>query len=150
MIENQLSLHAKLDVNFSGKSVEDFNGKMNLTEIAINNQGEKFNTDSLEIKATRKNSTERKLTIQSSFLTGQVKGDYDFNELPDLILAYINDYYPLDNFLSKEQKMVEFKDIIKPQIFDLNFGLTNRLRFVDSQILVFSGHSLQQPKLVLF
>jgi len=118
-MEEQLSLHTKLDMNFSGKNIEDFDGKMNLTEILINNQGEKFSTDTLQIEAIRKSSTERNLTIQSDFLTGEVKGNYNFKELPDLIIAYINDYYPLDNLLSSEHKMVEFKDIEKPQIFDL-------------------------------
>jgi hypothetical protein len=123
LMEDQLSLRAKLDMNFSGKNIEDFDGEMNVTEIMINNQGEKFNTDSLAIKATRESSTNRNLTIESSFLTGEVKGDYNFRELPKLILAYINDYYPLDNFLSEEQKMVEWKDIGKPQVFELIFEL---------------------------
>ncbi len=123
LMENPLSLHTKLDMNFSGKNIEDFNGEINLTEIAINHQGEKFNTDSLKIKATRESPTKRNLTIQSSFLTGEMKGDYDFQELPDLILAYINNYYPLDDFLSKEEKLVAFNDIKKPQIFDIAFQL---------------------------
>lgn len=121
LAEDQLSLHAKLDMNFSGKNIEDFDGEMNVTEIAINNQGEKFNMDSLVIIATRESQTKRNLTIESSFLTGEVKGNYNFRELPKLILAYINEYYPLDNFLSKEQKIPAFKDIEKPQIFEVVF-----------------------------
>ncbi len=123
LMENQLSLSAKLDMNFSGKNIEDFDGEMNLTKIVINNQGKKISTDSLAIEGTRSSPSNRNLTIQSSFLTGEIKGDYNLQELPNLILAYINDYYPLDNFLSKEQKLVEFKDIEKPQVFDLAFHL---------------------------
>lgn len=123
LTEDQLSFHAKLDMNFSGRNIEDFDGKMALTEIAINNNGEKFNTGSLEINSFRKSANERNLTIQSSFLSGEVKGDYDFEELPNLIFAYINEYYPLDNFLSKEQTLMDFKDIQKPQIFDFFFEL---------------------------
>ncbi len=123
LMENQLSLSAKLDMNFSGKNIEDFDGEMNLTEIVINHQGEKFNADSLEIKGTRSSPSNRNLTIQSSFLTGEIKGDYNLQELPDLILAYINDHYPLDNFSSKSQKVKEYQDFERTQNFDLEFQL---------------------------
>lgn len=145
LMENQLSLSAKLEMNFSGKNIEDFDGEMDLTEIVINNQGEKFNTDSLEIIGTRISPFNRKLTIRSSFLTGEIKGDYNLQELPDLILAYINDYYPLDNFLSKKQKIKKYQDIIRTQNFDLSFQMED---IKPINIFVPQLHSMENARLV--
>ena len=123
LIEEDLSLHAKMDMNFSGKKLNDFDGKINLTDIFIKNNGKVFTTDTLEIIADNAIFNNRKFSVNSSFLTGKVTGDYDFDEMYDLILAYINDYFPLDDLLSRNQKMVEFADIQNPQKFELLFDL---------------------------
>ena len=123
LVEEELSLHAKMDMNFSGKKLNDFDGKINLTEIFIKNNDQVFETDSLNIIADNTTINDRKLTLSSSFLTGEVTGDYDFDEMYDLVLAYINDYFPLDDLLSRDQKMVKFADIEKPQKFELLFDV---------------------------
>jgi len=125
LVKENLSLHAKMDMNFSGKKLNDFDGKINLTDIFIKNKEKTFKTDTLEIVADNTTINNRKLTISSSFLSGEVTGEYDFNEMYDLTLAYLNDYFPLDNLLSADQKMVRFPDIQKPQNFELLFDLKN-------------------------
>jgi len=123
LVEDELSFHAKLDMNFSGKKLNDFDGEMNITEIFIKNKEEKFQTDSLQIESNNVSLNNRKLTVKSSFLSGEVEGDYDFDQMPDLILAYINDYFPLETMLTPEQQMVKFQDLEKPQNFELLFDV---------------------------
>lgn len=123
LMEDELSLHAKMDMNFSGSKLNNFDGKINLTEIYVKNNDHFFQTDTLQIEADNAIINDRKFTIQSSFLTGEVKGDYDFDQMYDLVLAYINDYFPLDDLLSRKQQMVKFADIEKPQKFDMVFDI---------------------------
>lgn len=123
MVQNSLGFHAQLNMDFQGDNLEDFEGRMSFQEIRINNQGEQFRTDSLEINAERVNPTQRSLTILSSFLSGEVKGNYNFRALPNMLISYFDDHYTLDNFLPKE-KIIDAPEFIqKTQDFTFDFKI---------------------------
>jgi len=144
LMEDQLSFHAKLDMNFSGQQLNDFDGEMNVSELFINNNGETFRSDTLEVKSVRQASNNRILTITSSFLAGEIKGDYDFDELYDLALAYVNEYFPLDQIVSTSQQQIDFKSVKKPQDLDLNFVLKDAtpITFFVPQLTAMNGAQL--------
>ena len=153
LVEDELSFHTKMDMNFSGKKLNDFDGKIELTDFSIINNNENFKTDTITIAADNVSNKNRKLTINSSFITGEVKGDYDFDEMYDLVLAYINDYFPLDDLLSPDQKMVKFNDIQKPQKFELLFDIKDaqpiylfapQLKFMENARLTAAFNSLDK------
>ncbi len=153
LVEDELSFHTKMDMNFSGKKLNDFDGKINLTDFYIKSNNEKFKTDTIAIIADNAAINNRKLTFKSSFLTGEVKGDYDFDEMYDLVLAYINDYFPLDDWLSPEQKLIKFNDIEKPQKFELLFDVKDaqpislfapQLEFMENARLTATFNSIEK------
>ncbi|MFK7807870.1 MAG: translocation/assembly module TamB domain-containing protein, partial [Saprospiraceae bacterium] len=123
LVNDRLSIQAKMDMNFSGLRVNDFQGQMSLTEIALESGDKNFETDSLLIYTDDKSKNDRKLLLRSSFLEGEIAGDYDFDQLPDLMLAYINEYFPLEDLLTRKQQRVNFKDVEKPQNFNFRFDL---------------------------
>ncbi len=123
LTEQALSLHTRMDMNFTGTQINDFEGEVNLTEIFIRNEDRSFQTDTLQIVTDNKSKNDRKLMLRSSFLEGEIAGDYDFEAFPELVLAYLNEYFPLENLLSPEMRLVNFQDIEKPQRFKLRFDL---------------------------
>ncbi len=123
LFDDALNLHVKMDMNFSGKQINDFEGRVNLSDLAITNNEKTYATDSLEIEAKNIDINNRKLSINSSFLTGELEGDYDFNEMYSLALAYINEYFSLEHLLATDKKILAFDAIEKSQNFDMSFEL---------------------------
>ncbi len=125
MTGENLSISATMDMNFKGRKINDFEGRAHLANISISNGERYFHEDSLTLAAVLKASGQRQLSLSSSFLGGTIEGDYDLEELPTLITAYLNEYFPLEKLVGNKKSYVDFQEIDKPQQFELEFRLMN-------------------------
>ena len=84
----------KLRANFTGGSIDEMNGEINIDSLQVTSPDNQYLLDNLKITAIRKNKHEKSLHIASNFLQGKIEGDYSYKTLPTSIQNILHRYLP--------------------------------------------------------
>lgn len=87
-------MSVKLKANFTGGSIDDMNGEINIDSLQYLAPDKRYFLDNLKVKAERKDEQQKKLTIASNFLNGKIEGDYSYKTLPASALNIMHRYLP--------------------------------------------------------
>ena len=93
IVDDSITLQAKLDLNFAGSNIDNFDGAARVYDVSLHRNQHRLEFDSLSL-ATHQESGVKVLTIQGSEIGGYVKGNYSFMQLPDAFRLLLNKYYP--------------------------------------------------------
>lgn len=85
---------AKLKADFTGNSIDNLNGEINVDSLSFTSPEKNYFLDNFKIKAGKKNDLEKSLLIQSTFLEGNITGDYSYKTLLTSFLNIIRSYIP--------------------------------------------------------
>lgn len=88
------SISLGLTADFTGKSIDDMNGRISLDSLQLNapDEGGCF-LDNLTITAGQV-SGEKELRINSSFMTAVIRGDYSYHTIPASVVKTVQRYIP--------------------------------------------------------
>ncbi|SFD64309.1 Family of unknown function [Chitinophaga sp. CF118] len=93
VVNDSITLQAKLDLNFAGSNIDNFNGSARVYDVSLHRNQHRLEFDSLSL-VTHLDNGVKVLAIQGSEIGGYVKGDYSFMQLPDAFRLLLNKYYP--------------------------------------------------------
>ncbi|MDR0844094.1 MAG: translocation/assembly module TamB, partial [Tannerella sp.] len=100
-------LSLSMTTDFTGNSVDNFEGHISVENLAFLTQPDSFYLNTLQINAAS-HSSGRKLTVTSDILNGEVTGAYSFSTLWSSFLKTGQSYLPsLSNALQENQKINE-------------------------------------------
>ncbi|WP_143309950.1 translocation/assembly module TamB domain-containing protein [Chitinophaga vietnamensis] len=91
--EDSVTLQAKLDLNFAGNNIDNFDGSARMYEVSVFKDKKRLEFDSLAI-STHVQDNMKILELAGSEVSGYVKGTYSFLELPNAFQLLLNKYYP--------------------------------------------------------
>ncbi len=93
LTDDSLTFQAKLDLNFAGSNIDNFDGSARVYDVSLYRKLHRLEFDSLNVSTHLENNT-KVLAIQGSEISGYVKGNYSFMDLPDAFKLLLNKYYP--------------------------------------------------------
>jgi hypothetical protein len=93
LTDDSLTFQAKLDLNFAGSNIDNFDGSARVYDVSLFRKLHRLEFDSLNVATHMENNT-KVLSIQGSEISGFVKGNYSFMDLPDAFRLLLNKYYP--------------------------------------------------------
>ncbi|RAJ81781.1 uncharacterized protein DUF490 [Chitinophaga dinghuensis] len=93
LVNDSITLQAKLDLNFAGSNIDNFEGVARMYDVSLFKDKSRLEFDSLAISAHTDND-QKTLLINGSEVDGYVKGKYSFLELPDAFQFLLYRYYP--------------------------------------------------------
>lgn len=92
--DSEISL--KLKANFSGSSVDDMNGEVNIDSLNLKTTEKEYFLDNLKVIASQADGGQKRLIIQSDILQASVTGNYSYQTLPEsffhILRNYISDF----------------------------------------------------------
>lgn len=91
--EKNATYHGEILANGAGKNLDDISGTITLNNFQMQSLDDYFSLDSIVISATNTND-ERVLNVKSDFLTGEIKGNYQYSTIPQSILRIMEHYLP--------------------------------------------------------
>ncbi|MDR1723741.1 MAG: translocation/assembly module TamB domain-containing protein [Tannerella sp.] len=130
-----------VNANFTGRNPDDFGGYIRLKNLSFDTAKEGFDIKSLSIDAT--NGEQRKITVASDIVNGELNGRYSFSTLvPDLYKVLCADLPALTEVFNIDDKAG------KENFFDYNLTVENteyisktlKLPFTILERSRFSGH----------
>lgn len=111
----------KLRADFSGKSIDDINGIINIDSLTAVSENEDFNYFLPTFRLSAKTEDEKKvIRIKSDFLNGEIKGNYSYKTLPLSILKVAQRYTPSLFALNNSQN-----DIVTDNNFEISMKMDN-------------------------
>ncbi len=154
LLDRDLQFSGVLDFDFAATNINNLNGFASITNFAISDSTQSYLADSITLFSGLDEEGNNQLSLDAPFVKGEINGDFDLEEMPTLILAYINDYFPLEDYLSKNQQKIRFADIEGQQEFKLRVEVTDitplqllalpDLEYVESAVLTGSFDSKEQ------
>lgn len=130
---SELSL--KLNANFSGRSIDDMIGEINVDSFLYVSPDKEYELKNFNITAKQK-SGDKTLELNSEFLHAKIEGKYSYKTIPTSILKTVERYIP--SLLSINKKSVEPHNDFK---FDINIYNTDILSKVFNIPLTINKHS---------
>jgi hypothetical protein len=114
LIKDSVQFDAKLNTNFTGSSLENIEGLVELTKIHLSNAKNSFDIDSVMLRAIGIGSA-RSMNIESDIFDASIKGQYDLKTLPSYFKSVASKYIPSLGltYLKPEKQDFEFKLRIK-------------------------------------
>lgn len=92
-VSDSLTLQAKLDLNFAGSNIDNFEGSARMYDVSLFKDNSRLEFDSLALRAETQGD-QKTLQLNGSEVQGYVKGKYSFLELPDAFQQLLYRYYP--------------------------------------------------------
>ncbi|HYM94819.1 MAG TPA: translocation/assembly module TamB domain-containing protein, partial [Chitinophagaceae bacterium] len=93
LIKDSISFKGKLNLNFTGDNLDNFNGIARITKATLSRKGVRLPFDSLVISSTIVNGL-KTLTANSNEFDGTISGNFNIKDLPDAFKHFLNKYYP--------------------------------------------------------
>ena len=125
LLDQDLQFSGVLDFDFQAANINDLKGFASITDFAISDSTQSYVADSILLYSGLDEEGNNQLSLGAPFMRGEVNGDFDLEEMPTLIIAYINDYFPLENYLGINKQQIRFADIEGKQRFKFRVEITN-------------------------
>ena len=93
LFKEDLVLKGIFNLNFSGKSIDDFQGSARVYKATLKTNGKQLPFDSLVINSYYANG-QKYLNIQSDEIDASISGAFKIINLPDAFSLLLNKYYP--------------------------------------------------------
>lgn len=91
--EDSVTLQAKVDLNFAGSNIDNFDGVARMYEVSAFKDNRRLEFDSLNVSSHMVDN-QKVLEFAGSEISGFVKGQYSFLQLPDAFHLLLYKYYP--------------------------------------------------------
>ncbi len=129
---HDIGFRGKLNLNFSGSTIDDFLGNATIREASLTRNGNLLPFDSLIVSSDFVNNV-KTLTAQSNEFDAAVSGVFTIRDLPDAVKLFLNKYYPA--YIQPPKKL--------PENQSLTFDITTRnvedyIKIVDSSLSGFN------------
>lgn len=120
--QNELSLNGYIDLNFKGKTIDDFLGTAIIQNATLTNKGEPLSFNYLSLSSTILNG-QKELIAKSNEADVTVTGNFNILDLPSATLSFLNNYFPA--------YIAAPKNRIKNQDFSFTVHTKNISPFID-------------------
>lgn len=118
--EDSVTLQAKLELNFVGSNIDNFDGTARMYDVSAFKDNRRLEFDSLYISSHMVDN-QKLLEFAGSEIDGFVKGQYSFLQLPDAFHLLLYKYYP--SYFSAPQNAV----INQNFTYAINLGEVDKL-----------------------
>ena len=141
LYEEPLSVQLHMDSKITGIDLDDIIGKIQLDSLTLAGKDKFWKTDSITFIA-KDSINSRGLFLSSDFMNGSITGDYTLEKLPQTILDFMDQYFPLQTFLGsspKEDPILSQQEIreVRGENINIRLGWQNMeelLQFFDFPI----------------
>ncbi|MBP6431209.1 MAG: translocation/assembly module TamB domain-containing protein [Ferruginibacter sp.] len=90
---DDFAVKGKLNLNFKGKTVDNFLGDADISDALVTHNGSTMSLTNFHLSSTIENGV-KTLAISSNDAEGTIKGDFNIEQLPNAFSLLLNKYYP--------------------------------------------------------
>jgi hypothetical protein len=130
LINRNISLKTVVDVDFKGKTIDDFLGTANLQNAVLTKDNDTLSFDYLTLSSVYAEG-KKLLKVSSNEAEVTIKGDFNILDLPNTTLSFLHNYFP--SYIAAPKK------IVKKQDFTFDIVTRNIAEYIDLLELPIKG-----------
>lgn len=125
-----IPLHSslKIESNLTGNNLNDLDGDLRITELILDNETNDWKEDSIVLHIENKTGLKRDVHLASSFMNLDLTGKYSLPDIPKLILAYAEQFFPISTLTKKSALSLANPDsvvsVIQNEVIEVHLRLT--------------------------
>ena len=96
----------RIRADFTGGNIDDMIGEINVDSLVYISQGSHYFMDNFKLLAEHTDETNKRLVINSPFMSGEIRGDYSYRTLPNSVKSLLGKYLP-SLLIATNQETVE-------------------------------------------
>lgn len=123
--EQELGLSGQVAAQLRGMQLDDLQGVATLTDFAISGDAQNYFDRKIVLEARQFGNGKRALLFDADFLQARVEGQYQFGELPGLVVSYVNDFFPVEGLVELPDSLGSPQPEMADQHFDFDFRFTD-------------------------
>ncbi len=120
-----IGMSGKVNANLAGNNLDNLRGQATLTNIALAGDRNRYFDQKIVLEARQLGGGNRALLFDADFLKARVEGRYNFGDLPDLIIGYVNDFFPVEELALPPDSALEPRPEVADQRFEFDFQFTD-------------------------
>ncbi len=120
-----IGLSGKVDANLVGNNLDNLKGRATLTDFALSGEEDHYFDKKIVLQAQQLGGGNRALLFDAEFLKARVEGRYNFGDLPDLVIGYVNDFFPVEELALPPDSLLTPSPDVADQEFSFDFQFTN-------------------------
>ncbi|GLR18475.1 translocation/assembly module TamB domain-containing protein [Portibacter lacus] len=138
LADEKFQIQLDINADIAGLNPDDADGRITIKNIRMYKEQKEWLTDSITLVAKKENGR-KGLFLNGDFIDAKVEGDYQLSILPDVILDFLDQYFPLKNFLGRtsgEDDILSSQELkkVRNDVMDVNlqvFNATEVAQFFD-------------------
>lgn len=128
LLDQPFRLSTRISSDFKGDQFDKMKGDVTLRNIHMSNLEETYSTDRIYIVSDNQNDEDKRFLVESEFLNLALEGKFILQDLPQLLVRYVDYYFPLDGVetvLVKQDSSMSSPKELAEQAFSLYLSLNN-------------------------
>jgi hypothetical protein len=93
LTNDEFTVKGKLNLNFKGKTADNFLGSADIDDALVTHNGKQLSLNNFHVSSTIENGI-KTLTFNSNDVEGDIKGEFTIEQLPNAFSLLLNKYYP--------------------------------------------------------
>ncbi|MEJ7767943.1 MAG: translocation/assembly module TamB domain-containing protein [Chitinophagaceae bacterium] len=145
LYKDDVDFNGNLLVNFTGSTIDEFEGLAKISNASVYKDGQRISFDSLSVESKRM-GTSKSIEVLSNEMHALLVGEFSIKELPDAFQIFLNRYYPnyinpsrrkLTNenfsFVVTTKKIDDYLRLLNPDLKGFNFSsVSGRINLLEN------------------
>lgn len=104
------NLTARIDGHFSGNNIDNMTGNLVIDSTSLYDENFIYNPGAIYLQATADSADRKKIQLHSSFLEGEIAGDYHFSSIDKELLRILHTHFSSVVQSSEDTKSIDGKN----------------------------------------
>ncbi len=126
-----LGFSGKIVADLYGNNLDNLKGTATITDFAMSGSGEGYFDPQILLEARQLGGGRRAVLLNAKFMNATIEGNYNFQDLPDLVVGFINDFFPIDELALPEDYELNPHSKLANQEFTFDLQFTDLASVVD-------------------
>lgn len=127
----ELGFSGKIVADLYGNNLDNLKGTATLSNLALTGSGESYFDPQITLEARQLGGGRRAVLLDAKFMDATIEGNYNFQDLPDLVVGFINDFFPIDELALPDDYELKPRSELANQEFTFDLQFTDLASVVD-------------------
>ncbi len=125
LYKENIGLSGVVEAKLKGSNLNNLDGKATLTNFTVSSDEKTYFDEKIILEAKQFSGGRQALAFDADFLKANMEGQYNFADLPDLVLGYVNEFFPVEELAVRPDSSLTSESPKADQQLDFDFRFTD-------------------------
>ena len=122
---DNIGMSGLIEANTRGDNLDNLDGMATLTNLHLARDEITYFDKKIELRALQVQNAERALKFNADFMRATVVGEFNFRDLPELMIGYVDGFFPVEELALPSDSLLSPRPRKADQRFSFDFQFTD-------------------------